>query len=317
MLSLSRILSRVPARCLTTVAAVSLLTASARADEEVIALAPDNPDVVAVVQVAEILGSPTFDRIAGEFPGVIKLDEPLSEKTKLTPRDIESVVVTADTANQDFIVVFNLGREFGLDDVIDEEHRADAEEIGDYTLYVLAEDNAICLVDESTIAMGPAKTLRAVLKRDGEAEISDELLAACNDIDEEQPIFVAATLGALTQRAADAIPQGIPLTPETLGKLKIATVTANASDNAVSISANLNCTDEATAGQFKSLLDTVLQGALQQSANTPAEARQTLSTVNASVEGEYFTITFDVGLDLILAQIKSQIGAGAAAAPTP
>ncbi|HWB09036.1 MAG TPA: hypothetical protein VG826_07425 [Pirellulales bacterium] len=315
MLLVSRICSRVPARFFAA-AALCLLTvpASVRADEDSITLAPNNPDVVAVVQVADVLESPAFKKIAGEFPDLIKLDEPLGKKTKLTPRDIDSVVVTADTAKQDFVVVFNLDREFCLEDVINEDDRAKAEEIGDYTLYILTEDNALCLVDESTIAMGPAKTLRAVLARDDDAEISKELEAAIAGASDEQPIYIVATLGALAQRATGTIPQNIPVTPETIGKLKMATITADAGENAITISASLDCTDGATAEQLKSLLDALLQAALQPEANTPAECRQALGSVNSSVEGEIFAITFDVDFDLILAQIKSQL-AGAAQTP--
>jgi hypothetical protein len=314
MLLVSRICSRVPARCFAAAAALCLLTSSARADEDAITLAPNNPDVVAVVQVADILQGPAFKKIAAQFPDLAgKLDEPLGKKTKLTVRDIESVVVTADTAKQDFVVVFNLARECGLDDVIDDEHRTNPEEIGDYTLYVLAEDNALCLVDESTIAMGPAKSMRAILERDDDAEISDELEAAIASADDEQPIYIVAALGSLAQRATGAIPQHIPLTPETIGKLKIATITANAGETAITVGASLNCTDSATAEQIKTLLDAVLHAALQPEANTPAEARQTLSTLNSSVDGELFTISFDVGFDVILAQVKSQL----TAAPTP
>jgi hypothetical protein len=315
MLSSSRIC--LVARCLAATTALCLLTLSAGAEEDAISLAPNNPDIVAVIQVAETLDSPSFQRIASQFPDLIKLDEPLGKKTRLTPRDIESVVVTADTARQDFVVVFNLAREFGLDDVIDEEQRAKAEEIGDYTLYVLAEDNALCLVDEATIAMGPARSMRAILQRDDDAEISDELIAACNKIDEEQPIYVVATLGALAQRAADATAQAIPLTPETLGKLKIATITADTGENAIGIRANLSCTDPATAEQVKSLLDAVLHAARQADANTPAEIRQTLGTVETSIDHDNLTIRFDIGLDLIVGQIKSQLAAGANSAASP
>ncbi len=315
MLLVSRICGRVPARFFAA-AALCLLTvpASVRADDDSITLAPNNPDVVAVIQVADILESPAFKKIAGEFPDLIKLDEPLGKKTKLTPRDIDSVVVTGDTAKQDFVVVFNLSREFSLEDVIDEEHRTNAETIGDYTLYVLAEDNAMCLVDESTIAMGPARTMRAVLERDDDAEIAAELEAAIDSVDDEQPIFVVATLGSLAQRATGTISQSIPVSPETIGKLKLATVTANLREGAITISASLNCTDNETAVQLKTLLDVLLKATLQPEATTSAEARQTLETVNSSVDGEILAINFDLGFDLIRPYVKLQ---AAGAAPTP
>ncbi|HVX10834.1 MAG TPA: hypothetical protein VHC22_06610 [Pirellulales bacterium] len=319
MLFQSRIYSGGPARRFAAAAALCLLTAagSARAEDGPIALAPNNPDVVAVVQVADILASPAFQKITADFPEIgKKLDEPLGEKTKLTPRDIESIVVTADTAQRDFVVVINLTGEVGVEDIVEEKDRDNTETIGDYTLYI-AEDKALCLVDESTLAIAPPATLRAVLQRDDDAELSAEFAAGWKNVDDDQQVYVFATLGALIPLAADAIPPGMGLTADTLAKLTTATFSANAGENQITISTDLNCTDKETATQFKTLLDTVLQGLQQPNAQIPAEAKQALTSVQSSVSEEFLTIGFDLGLDLILGQIKSQLATGASATPTP
>jgi hypothetical protein len=138
-------------------------------------------------------------------------------------------------------------------------------------------------------------------------EISDELSAAWENVDDENHFYVVATLDSLASQAAGAIPPGVPLTPDTLGKLTAATVTANLDKKQISVSATLNCTDNTTATQLKSLFDVVVMGTLQQGANTPDEAKQVLRTVKASVEDESFEISFDVGLDIIVKQIKAQV----------
>ncbi len=310
MFALSRIWSSSRALCGAAVLGLSMTSAAVLAGDDQIDLVPNNADVVAEVKVADILESPAFEKITAQFPDLgQKLDEPFGKDTKLTPRDIDSVFVAADTSSQSFVVVITLNDEVKLEDVLSADQRANAETIGDYTLNIVEADKALCLIDEYTIAAGPADTLRAVLKRNGDAKISEQLTTTWDAVGEDQQLYVVATLDSLVQQAAGALPPGLPLSPETLGKLKAISLSANAGEGNIAISADLNCSDNTTADQIRSLLNVVVQSALQPGSNTPAEARETIRSIKSSIDGEFVTIELSIGLDVILGQIKSQLGA--------
>lgn len=310
-----------PARILASssiaIAALCLSTATvAGADFEPTAFAPDNADLVAVIQVAEILDSPAFKQLAAQFPEIAgKLDEPLGPRTKITPRDFESIFVAADTASKDFVAVISLANEFKADEIIGEEE-AKSETVGDYTLYIHRDDSALCVIDASTVVAGPAQTLRAVLERNDEPEISDELETAWDSVDDEQQIYIAATLGSHFVEYAGRVTSGPPFTPENLAKLKFATCTLNAGDNEISVSASVNCTDEATAERFKSLLNVIAQGSQQPDVNMPANVKYIFASIKSSVDEATLSVGFDVDLDTIVSQIRTQL-AGLAPTQTP
>lgn len=299
------------------VATLSLLAAprfAAADDEEPIYLSPDNPDVVALIKVGEILKSPAFKKAQAAFPELTaKLDEPMGKKTKLTPRDLDTVYVFADTGKKDFVVVISLKKVVDEDEFMLDEN-AKMETIGDYELYIPDEDRAMSLVDDKVIAMGPAKTMRAVLKRDDDAEISDELETAWEDVDDEQHVYAVATLGNLMKLAGAALPPGFPISPDALQKLESATVTADAGEQ-VKINTEVNCGEAALAQQLKALIDVVIQSQAQ---SAPPGVKEALGSVKSGVDEEYLTVSADVGVDLILNLVKAQMGAPAAApAPVP
>jgi len=290
-----------------TAGCLFLFAGLARAEEQGFELAPNNPDVLALIEVGQIIDSPAFAKITSAFPEVAQaLDQPLDKSTKLTPRSFGSIFVAANTEKQDFVIVFNLTEEVELDEVLSDEQQSKGTMIGEYTLYSLDNGQALCLVDETTIAVGPQKSLTAVLKRDDEAELSETLSAAWENIDGEQQIYVVATLDKLVKQGAAAIPAGLPITPEILGNLKTATFTATTDKKNVTLSAGLDCTDAGTANQLKGLLDLVLRGA-QQDENTPAELKQVLRGLKPSTDEEILSVDFQIGFELLLEQFKGQI----------
>jgi hypothetical protein len=284
--------------------------AAARGEDEVgLALAPDNADVLAVVEVGKIIDSPAFKQLESSLPDVAKkLDEPLGKETKLTPRSIESIFVAANTASQEFVIVVTLNDEIELKDLLAADKRGNATKVGDYTLYVVENDQVVCLIDETTIAIAPKKTLIAVLKRDAEAEISDELAEAWDNVDADQHVYVVATLDKLVKQGAATLPEGFPLKPEVLGKLKTAAFTATAGKKHFALSTTLNCTDTKTANQLKGLLDVVIMGSLQPDANTPPEFKQVLKALKSEADEDSLTINVNVAYDLLLEQVKGQFG---------
>jgi hypothetical protein len=296
--------------CIAAVVGFSLLATAARGEDEVgLALAPDNADVLAVVEVGKIIESPAFKQLESQLPDLAKkLDEPLGNDTKLTPRSIESIFVAANSASQEFVVVISLTEEMEVKDLLSADKRGQATKIGDYTLYAVENDQVICFVDETTIAIAPKKTLTAVLKRDDEAEISDELNEAWENVDADQHIYVVATLDKLAKQGAAALPEGFPIKPEVLGKLKAAAFTATASKKHFALSTTLNCTDTKTANQLKGLLDVVIMGAMQPDANTPPEFKQVLKGLKSEADEDSLTINVNVAYDLLLEQFKGQLG---------
>ncbi|WP_254513930.1 hypothetical protein [Anatilimnocola floriformis] len=284
-----------------------LFAGFARAEEQGLELAPNNPDVLALVEVGKIIDSPLFAKITSAYPEVAKaLDQPLEKDSKLTPRSFSSIFVAANTEKQDFVIVFNLTQETEIDAVLSEEQQTKGTKIGEYTLYTLTNGQALCLVDETTIAVGPAKTLTAVLKRDDEAEVSEALSSAWENIGDDQQIYIVATLDKLVKQGASQIPAGLPITPEMLANLKIATFTANTDKKNLTLTAGLDCTNADTANQLKALLDLGMRAA-QQDETTPAEVKEVLRSVKAKTDEETLTINFQVGFEQLLEQFKGQI----------
>lgn len=297
--------------CIAAAAASALLVASfARAEDEAnsnLTLAPDNADVLAVIEFAQIVDSPAFQQIAKQFPAIARqLDQPLSPETKLTARKIDSLFVAANTTNKDFVVVINLSEEIEIDDLLNEAQQEKETKIGDYSLYALAQDQTLCLVDESTIAVGPKKTLTAVLKRDDEAKLAEVLTSAWENIDEDQQISVIATLDKLVKQNSAAIPAGLPFSPEMLAKLQTLTFTAKTDEKFLTLSANLDCTDAETANQLKGVIDILLQTA-QKDGNTPAEIKQALRGVKSSTDEEILAVDFNTDIKVLIEQFQAQI----------
>lgn len=292
----------------SAIAALCLLAApqfAAAADDEPIYLSPDNPDVVALIKVGDILKSPGFKQAVADSPDLAaKLDEPLGKKTKLTPRDLKTIYVFGDTAKKEFVVVITLTKDIDAEELTKGEE-AKVEKIGDYELYVKADkDEAICLADDKVIAFGPAATLRKVLKRDDDAEISDQLEAVWEDVDDTQHVYVVATLGNLMKMAGAGLPQGFPVTPDQLQKLTTASATAEAHKGGVKIGAEINCSEAALAAQLKALTDAVLQ---QQAAAAPPPVQAVLGSVKTETDKEYLTVTLNVDVGLIMSQVQAQL----------
>ncbi len=294
---------------------VACTAGSAPAADEPLDLMVDKPDVVALVQVGELLKSPGFKQLASDKPEInAKLDEPLGKKTKLTMRDLKSVFVSAVTSKQEFAVVITTSKDIGPDDVTPDEG-ATKETVGDYEVYVQADDKAVCLIDERTVMMAPTAVLKAILKRDDDAETTDEFEAVWEEVDDEKPVYVAATLGPLMQLAGAALPPNFPLAPPVLQKIRSGTLSAGASDG-VEIALDLDCTDAETAMQLKSLIDVVVQTQAG-AATTPPPIRSLLGGIKAGTDEEFLTIDVKAGIDVLLTLGMMGTPAPNAAAPPP
>jgi hypothetical protein len=302
--------------CAALVVALSVFTAGfVHAEDEPTELMPDNSDVVAVIQVGKILKSPALAKVKAQFPEAeAKLDQPLGPKTKLTPRQIESVFVAGNTEKQDFVAVFTM-----TDDIEESDFKSDeattVETIGDYELVVTKDGNARCLIDENVVTMGPAASLRAVLKRDDDAEISEELEAAWEDVDDTKPLYVVATLAALMKKAGAGLPPGFPLTPDTLAKVEAGILTADPGEE-LALALDVWCADAATAQQIKGVVDAVA-AAQANNPGTPPGVQATLGGLKTSLEEDVVTLEAKVGVETILGLVKAQMGAGAAPPPQP
>jgi|GEM_PF-3188072 len=304
---------------LTALAVVlSLLTAGfARAEDEPIELMVNDADVVASIQVGKFLKSAAFKKLQTENPDIAAgLDKPMGKKTKLTPRQIESVFVSGNTAKQQFVAVLTMTTKIDEEDLKgDDGAEGTIEKVGDYEIHVDKDGKAHTLIDDNTVAMGPLETLKAVLKRDDDAEVSEDLDAAWEDVDDTKHVYVIATLGALMKQAAAGLPPNFPLAPGTLQKLEVATLTANAGDD-LAIDLAVDCADEATAQQVKSLID-VIVNAQAGNPNAPPGVQAAAGSLKTSIEETTLNISAKVGFDLIMMSIKQQMGAGAAPPPQP
>ena len=111
--------SRLP--LLLAIAAFSLLAVprfAAAADDEPIELSPDNPYVVALIKVSEILKSPAFKQATADNSDLAtKLDAPLGKKTKMTPRDLKTIYVFGNTANKEFVAVIKASKKIDEDEL--------------------------------------------------------------------------------------------------------------------------------------------------------------------------------------------------------
>ena len=286
------------------------------AADEPLELVPDGADVVAVVQVGAIFASPAFEKATAEFPDLKKdVAKPLGEHTKLKFNQIEKMFVAGNTESMDFVLVMTMKKPVKASDVATDDDVA-VEEIGDYELFVPKEDKGFVLIDENVVAIGPAKSLRAVLKRDAEAELDEDLEAAWNEVEEDSDLYVVAKLDGLMKKAAGGLPPGFPLQAEQLAKLHTAALLVDA-ETKLPAWLDVECEDAATAQQMKQVIDAISKAMVDQGQVPPAVAK-ILSTMKTSVEENYLSLEAELGIDMILGLVKQQqAAADAAPAPAP
>lgn len=299
-------------------AVVGLAPFSLQAEDDITYLSPDNPDVVAVVQVADFLASPAFQELLKQLPDVKqKLAEPLGKKTKLTPLDIKSVYIAGNTSGEKEVsVVVTTTKNMEVTDLLVGDD-AKAEMIGDYELYV-HDDSGISQIDKNQFVMGPPETVRKILKRDDDPTRSKLLEAAWEEVDEEEQLYVVTELGALMKKAGAALPPGFPLTPDTLAKLNTAMVHANA-DEKVSVAVDVTCADAATATQIKALAD-LLIGTQVNNPNSPPPVQELLKALKSSVDGETISVKMELTAEATMGLVQMLVPRGAPApgeAPAP
>jgi len=208
-----------------------------------------------------------------------------------------------DLAARKFVAVITTSKKINVEELTEGEN-VKPEEIGDYELYVKeGDDKAVTLVDDYTMAVGPVATMRKVLKRDDDAELSEEFEAAWEDVDNTQHVYVVATLGNLMKMAGAALPPGFPVTPDQLQKLTSASATAEAAKHGVKIGAEINCSEAALAAQLKALADAIIQ---QQAAAAPPPVQAVLGTVKTKADEEYLAISLDLDVNLLVSLAPSQ-----------
>jgi hypothetical protein len=305
--------ARRPVRAIVLAALSLFSTGAVRAEDPPIELMPDGSDVVAVIQIGKILKSPALAKLQADVPAAkAKLDEPMGKNTKLTPRHIESVFIAANMQKQDFVFVFTMTEALKESD-FDNGEGGTFETIGDYKLFVEPAGRSRCQVGEKVVVRGPAESLRAILKRNDDAKISDELDAAWEEVDDTKPAYAVATLDALKKQAAAGLPPGFPITPELLATLESALITADVGED-LALSVEIQCADAAAAGQFKAAVETVLR-VMAADPNTPPAVQGALKAFRASQEDNTVTVSAKVGTDLILGVLASSMPRGALPAP--
>jgi hypothetical protein len=180
---------------------------SKKLSEDQVWYLPDGCQVVAALDVQGLRASSAYHKVKGEFEDVRAFEQGFKELLGLELADMTRVVVGGQFENlaPDFTVVVTTSRPFRAGDLLKKTQNritfVDAD-IGPHKMYtaVLPETkpqgaeylpNAFAVVGANTLVVGPAASVRRVLKRDRKPEFAASLQPALDQTDFSQTFALA------------------------------------------------------------------------------------------------------------------------------
>lgn len=214
---------------------------------------PDNAQVVAHINMKTFL--PYIEDFKRTNPQVQQELDKLVAESRMTPEEITSVSIgVGQISGGTPAVVGVIQKNSAVTDAnIGKATGARSEQVGEYTIYYSANDEAIGKVDEYTVIAGQPEAVKAVLSRNGPPKLSPALERALNEADFSADVAVAANLQGLAP--AGAMPMPGALDPS---KLEGVAVSADLGSS-ISLEGTLLCIDSNTAAQLKTQADQAMQ----------------------------------------------------------
>jgi hypothetical protein len=276
---------RSSARILTAILLAGCLTplGAAQAQGLPAPLLPDGTAAAAFFPVADILAAPGFQAVRAKLADRgAQLDKPLNPKAKLTLADLESVLVAADGTGKNYVMIVTL-REDSNEENFNVDTNDKSETVGDYDLYEIGGERAACLVDGRTLLLGPTDTVRTIMRRPGDAEISAELASAWSDAG-QKPAFGAALGTMIGKQAGAMLPAALPV-GDVFAKIENVTATFDVADP-LAVNVTIRCADASAAMQLKGLADAFSALAMTQAAGD----KVLVQTAQTSVAGSTLSV---------------------------
>jgi hypothetical protein len=215
---------------------------------------PDNAQVVAHINMKAFL--PYIEDLKQSNPQVQRELDKLVRESRMTPEEIVSVsigvgqisagapAVVGVIQKNSSVTDANMGKAAG----------ARSEQVGEYTIYYSANNEALCKVDDYTVIGGEPGAIKAVLARQSAPKFSPALQNAIDEANFSADVAVAASLQGLPATRATPMPGFDP------SKFDGVAISAYLGSS-ISLSGSLLCADSDTASDLKTKADEAMKAA--------------------------------------------------------
>jgi predicted Zn finger-like uncharacterized protein len=289
---------------------------------------PDNTQMVAKVQVKDLLASDAYKKLKGEFGDMMKggpanLDD-LEKHVGLKLNDIESVLVGADMTGgkENVSIVVKTTRSVKDSELLSniKEGKFTESKVGKYTMHEKG-DLAFCVAESSVVVYAPPDVLKKVLKRDKDPDMSSTMKAAIKETDFGKTVSMAMDLKAVAKEAGGGKGGrgggggfmgglggfgGMGGAADQLNGAEGLSMTVSVKSD-ISAKIAVICKDSKTASDAAKQTN---DGLKQLKDQMPGDARDMLASIKCSSSGSRVELTANIDVSKLLKLIKSGGGIG-------
>jgi hypothetical protein len=287
---------------------------------------PADSNIVVVVQMDKLLTSDSFKKLRKAVPDIDRnMEKGFREEFGFELSTVERMTVGGTFRKDEPMFVIRTRTALKAADIV--KARSDAtrgntefkeEKVGTRTLHVASKDfeMSFCLLDDMTVVVGPAKTVKPLLADARKAGLGEALQAAAKAADMNATVVVLADFKSITAGhnpgpPFDAIHKAIEGTTGTALTVKVGPD--------VTVRAAAVCKDAAAAEAVKKAADAglmLVQGFLKDAGpKVPKELLDVPGQVKTSVKGNLAEATVTVKDDVAIALVKVMFGISEAPAP--
>ena len=279
---------------------------------------PDESFMVLSIDVSTAVQSDVgkdLMKVFGSFegPGDAKamLDRVLKMGFGIGLDDIDSITFGGSLSDREPVVVFHLAEAVDVDSVLDEVVLPDWDQDGDEkekawekstkfktgTLYLgrgWQEHRGIWFPDDRTLVSGPTDVLKEIAKRNGPAELSEQLAQRIDDIDFSQVFAVAMEVPDMWEKEGrkDFQREAPFLSTQLIDNLKVGSLVISQDDDEVRAVLIIQC-DEQTATDLSKLAEAV-RVLLKQVVSVEEEAREAIEAAEITASGDQVQVELAV-----------------------
>jgi hypothetical protein len=269
---------------------------------------PDKCQMIAVVNVEDILDSDAYKQIKKDSP---ELDKMMTDDKQLGLKASDVVRITAGGSfdgDGEGVVIIKTKSAIKASDIESKRSPVKYEQVkeGDYTIYAPAKGSfgeAFCVVDDKTLITGKKETLQKVLKRDKKPEFSDSLKSAMSQVRFTKSVAVAMDVKPLQSKVPKGQPGG-PDFSEIAGKTDGIGIQIDIGSD-IDINAVILCKDDKSAEDARKAIDGILTIG-KNVKGLDKDAKDIIEGVKVTSSGSKCTISLKVTADKINKAKKSQ-----------
>jgi hypothetical protein len=252
---------------------------------------PADAQLIASVDVGELLGSGLYEQFANESPQVAGFREEMMNVTGLKPEDVRRLLVGAGPDNMIGVAELNTAMDVAAFVEKQAGRGAREEKVGEATIHVSGRD-AFHFPDNRTFVFGKAPQLRQALDPQRTAGLSPKIAEMVGDLDFGRTIAVAFVVAPGGGLAAD-----VPMAAGIADQVQAGVFHADVGSD-LRLDATLYCKDGETATNMKEMVDGLL-AAVKQRPDVPDEIRELTDSLSISVSGSRIRARVTVSKELI------------------